>query len=94
MNRGLELFIRMHCEKTPSIQLGRSILTADVILGVPGKLQHDYPMGSDAIMWKWLHDLPAFERDWKRRYRRMQNERMCIGTSSRSRLWCLRTSRF
>ncbi|USH03736.1 hypothetical protein K6Q96_07015 [Grimontia kaedaensis] len=66
MSRGLELFIRMHCEKTPSMQRGRSSLTADVILGVLGKLQHDYPMGSDAIMWKWLNDIPAFERLQKR----------------------------
>ncbi|CZF86502.1 hypothetical protein [Grimontia marina] len=61
MSMGLELFIRLHGEKTLSIQRGRSALTPDVILGVLGKLQHDYPMGSDAIMWKWLNDIPAFE---------------------------------
>ncbi|WP_158160967.1 TIGR02642 family protein [Grimontia hollisae] len=66
MSRALELFIRMHCEKMPTMQRGRSTLTGDVILGVLGKLQHDYPMGSDAIMWKWLNDMPAFERLQKR----------------------------
>lgn len=56
MNRGIELFIRMHLEKTPSNQRGRQTLTGDVIVGVLGKLQHDCPFGSDAIMWKWLDD--------------------------------------
>lgn len=62
MSRGVELFIRMHLEKTPSQQRGRQTLTGDVIVAVLGKLQHDFPFGSDAIMWKWLGDDNAVRR--------------------------------
>ncbi|WP_017013520.1 TIGR02642 family protein [Enterovibrio norvegicus] len=62
MSRAIELLIRMHSEKTPSMQRGRATLTGDVILGVLGKLQHEHPIGSDAIMWRWLNDMYAFER--------------------------------
>ncbi|WP_052708099.1 TIGR02642 family protein [Salinivibrio sp. KP-1] len=62
MSQGLELFIRMHLEKTPSMQRGRQTLTGDVILGVLGKLQREHPLGSDAIMWRWLDDAQARER--------------------------------
>ncbi|MEI8609965.1 hypothetical protein P4S70_13640 [Enterovibrio sp. Hal110] len=62
MSRAIELMIRMHSEKTLSMQRGRATLTGDVILGVLGKLQHEHPVGSDAIMWRWLNDMYAFER--------------------------------
>ncbi|WP_407330575.1 TIGR02642 family protein [Enterovibrio sp. 27052020O] len=63
MNRGIELFIRMHIEKTGTHQQrGRQTLTGDVIIAVLGKLQHDHPIGSDAIMWRWLDDANAQQR--------------------------------
>lgn len=71
MSRGLELFIRMHIEKTPSMQRGRQVLTGDVIIGILGALQHDMPHGSDAVMWRWLHDANARNRIEQRLFDRI-----------------------
>ncbi|CZF79686.1 TIGR02642 family protein [Grimontia marina] len=64
MSRGIELFIRMHLVKTTvnDEPRGRQFIPGDVILCLLGKLQRENPIGSDAIMWRWLDDLPAMER--------------------------------
>lgn len=61
-NKAIELFIRMHLEKTPTLQRGRQILTGDVIMGVLGAIQHQQPLGCDLIMARWLDDGQALTR--------------------------------
>lgn len=61
-DKAIELFIRMHLEKTPTLQRGRQVLTGDVILGVLGAIQHQQPLGCDLIMARWLDDAAAMRR--------------------------------
>lgn len=61
-DRAIELFIRMHLEKTPRVmdrQRGRQNLTGDVIIAAMGAVQHQRPVGSDLIMARWLDDTSA-----------------------------------
>ncbi|MDW6094037.1 hypothetical protein SBX64_15975 [Vibrio rhizosphaerae] len=61
-DKAIELFIRMHLEKTPTMQRGRQTLTGDVIMGVMGAMQHQHPFGCDLIMARWMNDVCAVRR--------------------------------
>ncbi|PWI34853.1 hypothetical protein DI392_00805 [Vibrio albus] len=61
-DKAIELFIRMHLEKTPTLQRGRQVLTGDVIMAVMGAIQHQQPYGCDLISARWLGDMSAMRR--------------------------------
>ncbi|PJC87814.1 hypothetical protein CSW98_01425 [Vibrio sp. HA2012] len=61
-DKAIELFIRMHLEKTPTLQRGRQVLTGDVIMAAMGAVQHQQPLGCDLISARWLDDLQAMRR--------------------------------
>lgn len=61
-DKAIELFIRMHLERTPTLQRGRQVLTGDVILAVMGTIQRENKLGCDLISARWLNDLQATKR--------------------------------
>jgi uncharacterized phage protein len=61
-DKAIELFIRMHLEKTPTLQRGQKVLTGDVIMAVLGAIQHQQPFGCDLLSAKWLNDSSAMVR--------------------------------